>query len=573
MTRITNNSFGTRRSYPASTAGLRPGIVLVIVLIVISVLSLAAYTFCDLMVTQKRATNLSTQQIQTRWLVDAGMDSVRLYLMQNKETQAETLGHYDNPDYFMAVNVIPDLNANPDSLISHSGNFTVIAPQVDDEGSLMGIRYGLEDESTRLNMNILLTADKLIPDGGRTLLMALPGMELLEDPESIADAIMDWIDEDDEPREYGAEFDYYQTLQPPYAPKNGPLETVEELLLVRGMTPELLFGRDLNRNGFLDELSPTGEAGMGNPLSMGTGGMGIGAGPGMTSGATDSGTMGVTPLDRGWSGYLTLHSKEKNVNAQGEPRIHLNDDDLKQLHTDLKNVFNEEWANFIIAYRQASEDYDGNDEGVSASEAQLDLNQSAQRPINQVLDLIGKQVTVTGGGGNEVLRCPFPEEGIILYIGQLMDNVTVNESPTIPGRININQASRSILMGIPSINEDIVEQIIAQRQLPPNPDDPSQQHETWLMTSLIITLDEMKQLMPFITTRGDVHRAQIVGYYEDGGATSRAEVVFDATGEIPRIVFWRDISHLGRGYSLDLLGFSSEGIGAGAVPPPVVPTN
>jgi len=238
----------------------------------------------------------------------------------------------------------------------------------------MGIRYGLEDESTRLNMNILLTADKLIPDGGRTLLMALPGMELLEDPESIADAIMDWIDEDDEPREYGAEFDYYQTLQPPYAPKNGPLETVEELLLVRGMTPELLFGRDLNRNGFLDELSVTGEAGMGNPLSMATGGMGISGGTGMTSGATDSGTMGVTPMDRGWSGYLRLHSKEKNVNAQGEPRIHLNADDLNQLHTDLKNVFNEEWANFIIAYRQASEDYDGNDEGVSASEAQLDLN-------------------------------------------------------------------------------------------------------------------------------------------------------------------------------------------------------
>ena len=567
MTHTANNSPLTRCTHPVSPAALRQGIVLVIVLIVISVLSLAAYTFCDLMVTQKQATNLSTQQIQTRWLVDAGMDHVRSYLMQSKELQT---GHYDNPPDFQAKTVIPDLNAAPDSLIAHHGNFTVIANKVDDEGSLAGIRYGLEDESTRLNINLLLTADKALPNGGRTLLMALPGMDMIEDPESIADAIMDWIDEDDEPREYGAEFDYYQALQPPYAPKNGPLETVEELLLVRGMTPELLFGTDLNRNGFLDEISATGEAGMSNPLSMGSSGMG------MAAGATGTATMDTTGMDRGWSGYLTLHSKEKNVNAQGEPRIYLNSDDLSQLHEDLKNVFSGEAANFIIAYRQTSEDYDGDEEGISASEVKLDLNQEPKREISQVLDLIGKQVTVTSEGRTEVLRCPFEEDKIITYITALMDGVTAVESPFIPGRININQAPRSILMGIPGMNEDIVEQIITQRQLEPDPDDPSQQHETWLMTSLIVTLDEMKQLIPFITTRGDVHRAQIVGYYEDGGVTSRAEVIFDATGEIPRIVFWRDISHLGKGYSIDLLGLSSSsyGIGdTGGITPPVAPTN
>ena len=36
---------------------------------------------------------------------------------------------------------------------------------------------------------------------------------------------------------------------PPYAPRNGPLGSIEELLLVRGVTPALLFGADLNRNG------------------------------------------------------------------------------------------------------------------------------------------------------------------------------------------------------------------------------------------------------------------------------------------------------------------------------------
>jgi len=577
MKRTNNNLDLSHRTTAAPATGMRQGMVLVIVLVVISVLSLAAYTFCDLMVTQKQATNLSTQQIQTRWLVDAGMDYVRSYLTQPTDIQSDDggpSGHYDNPNAFQAIPVIPDLNPSPDSRFTHSGNFTILANRINDDGNLDGIRYGLEDESTRLNINILLAADKVLPNGGRTLLMALPGMDMIEDPESIADAIMDWIDEDDEPREFGAEFDYYQTLQPPYAPKNGPLETVEELLLVRGMTPQLLFGSDLNRNGLLDEASATGSAGMANPLSMGSGAVGMGGS--IATDPTTSGIMDATPLDRGWAGYLTLHSKEKNVNAEGEPRIYLNSDDLNQLQEDLKNVLGNETANFIIAYRQASEDYDGDQDGISASEVKLDLNQAPKRAINQVLDLIGKQVSATSNGRTEVLSCPFKEENILEYITKLMDNVTVNESPFIPGRININQAPRSILMGIPGMNEDIVEQIISQRQLEPAPDDTSQQHETWLMTSLIVTLDEMKQLIPFITTGGDVHRAQIVGYYEDGGATSRAEVIFDATGEIPRIVFWRDISHLGKGYTMDQLGVTDAmgGMGGtGGIAPPVVPTN
>jgi len=42
-----------------------------------------------------------------------------------------------------------------------------------------------EDESSRLNMNMLLIADTAVPGGGRTLLMSLPGMT-----EDVADAIL-----------------------------------------------------------------------------------------------------------------------------------------------------------------------------------------------------------------------------------------------------------------------------------------------------------------------------------------------------------------------------------------------
>ena len=67
----------------------------------------------------------------------------------------------------------------------------------------------------------------------------------------------------------------------------------------------------------------------------------------------------------------------------------------------------------------------------------------------------------------------------------------------------------------------------------------------------------MRQMMPFITGSGNVYRAQIVGYFDQMGPPCRVETVIDASNATtggPRIVFWRDISNLGRGFGLDTLG-------------------
>lgn len=65
---------------------------------------------------------------------------------------------------------------------------------------------------------------------------------------TIIDSLIDWIDADDGDweQESGAESSYYQGLETPYACKNGPVEFIEELLLVKGFTPELLFGTKKN---------------------------------------------------------------------------------------------------------------------------------------------------------------------------------------------------------------------------------------------------------------------------------------------------------------------------------------
>jgi general secretion pathway protein K len=64
-----------------------------------------------------------------------------------------------------------------------------------------------------------------------------------EDKDIVVDSILDWRDPDDFHRVNGAESEYYQSLKEPYNCKNGNLDSVEELLLIRGVTPDLFYGR------------------------------------------------------------------------------------------------------------------------------------------------------------------------------------------------------------------------------------------------------------------------------------------------------------------------------------------
>jgi type II secretory pathway component PulK len=500
-------------------------VVLIIVLVVVAVLALAAYAFHDVMLSENEVTQMAGRQIQAYSLAASGVADLQVSLMQDAATQAEAGGLYDNAAKFQAVTVVQEEGE------TDIGRFTVIAPALDADGNPSGVRYGLEDESARVNLNALTTMEtqsKALGQetAGRDLLMALPGMT-----EEIADAILDWLDEDEEPREYGAEADYYASLSPPYAPKNGQLETVEELLLVRGVTPQLLFGADVNRNGMIDagEMEQSGMAAMDTE----------------------------TTITTGLAGQLTLYSKENNVNPEGSPRVKLNEDDMQTLYDSLAAVLPEEWATFIVAYRQQTELYTGSEAGELYSSGELDLTQPGKTKLNQVLDLIGKKVQVKFKGAEKavVLQSPFAEDLVSMstYMSQLMDQVTIADT-VIPGRININQASRDVLAGIPGMSDEIVEQIVGQRNPDPGADAANLGHETWLLTEGLVTLDEMKTLMPFVCAGGAVYRAQVIGYYDDGRAASRLEVVLDATQQPVRVLLWRDISHLGRGYALETLG-------------------
>lgn len=65
--------------------------------------------------------------------------------------------------------------------------------------------------------------------------------------ETIAASIVDWRDQDSEERSGGAESEFYQSRPVAYSAKNGPFQRVEELLSVRGMTREILYGNIADR--------------------------------------------------------------------------------------------------------------------------------------------------------------------------------------------------------------------------------------------------------------------------------------------------------------------------------------
>ncbi|MGA7277963.1 MAG: general secretion pathway protein GspK, partial [Desulfocapsaceae bacterium] len=123
-----------------------------------------------------------------------------------------------------------------------------------DQGEL---RVTIEDYSGRLPINRLVAdSQEDDPDDKpgtaaafrRVLLRLLTSGEFAVAGDAqateIVDSLTDWLDPDDTAQVNGAESAYYLSLPSPYIARNGAVEFMEELLLVKGVTPEILYGND-----------------------------------------------------------------------------------------------------------------------------------------------------------------------------------------------------------------------------------------------------------------------------------------------------------------------------------------
>jgi type II secretory pathway component PulK len=175
------------------------------------------------------------------------------------------------------------------------GLFWLLRPDFQDAGTYS---FGMRDEGARVNLNSATSA----------MLLKLPCMTA-----ELADAIVDWRDEDADVSPSGAEGEYYLLLDEPYHCKDAPLEAVEEVLLLRGASGDLLYGEDRNRNGVLDANENDADA-------------------------SDPPDNRDGSLDRGFLDYVTVHSGAPNVSAEGEERVNVNDVDTEPLADLLREV-------------------------------------------------------------------------------------------------------------------------------------------------------------------------------------------------------------------------------------------
>lgn len=96
----------------------------------------------------------------------------------------------------------------------------------------------VEDEERKININRLVLPNGNAADDQK-LAVFRRLLEILEIDPLLADAVVDWIDNDDTPRVGSAESAFYLSRPFPYQAKNDFLDTVDELRLIRGVTPEV----------------------------------------------------------------------------------------------------------------------------------------------------------------------------------------------------------------------------------------------------------------------------------------------------------------------------------------------
>jgi type II secretory pathway component PulK len=246
--------------------------------------------------------------------------------------------------------------------------------------------FGIIDEAGKLNLNTV-TSDQL---------MNLPDMT-----QDIADAIYDW--RSPAGAGGGGESNYYQSLSDPYTEKDAPFETVEELNLVEGITPQLLFGYDANRNGMID---PSEQAAEGSASIL----------------------SGVNDDSLGIFNDLTCYSVDPNTTSTGGARINVNSTNTARLQRALTSAL-------------------GGSRGAQV-----------YATILPYLATTGTRTAFPNIGAF------FVDSGMTAAeFGKVADQLTTTNSRQIQGLINVNTAPAAVLACLPGLQASDAQALVNAR--------------------------------------------------------------------------------------------------------------
>lgn len=211
--------------------GTQKGIALLVILWVMTVLTAMAFSFTVMTRAESYGTMAFKEQTAHKLLAEAGIERGIMELI------------------YRAINRNQAIALEGMEVWKSDGT-----PYTADTG---GGRYRvrISDESGKIPINGLTDASgvvlrKLLLDRGIAK----------EQADVIVDSLLDWRDADDLHRLNGAESDYYLSLAKPYRAANRDFESLEELILVRGITPEVLYGTGAG-TGIIPFLTVHGKTG------------------------------------------------------------------------------------------------------------------------------------------------------------------------------------------------------------------------------------------------------------------------------------------------------------------------
>jgi type II secretory pathway component PulK len=423
----------------------KKGLVLVAVLWIVVLLTVIVATVGRSSMLDTRVRLLRTEELRCKWACRAGIEKAVALL--NEDTRES--------DHLLELWSYNDTDFNNVSL----------------EGCWYNVR--VTDEAGKLNIN---TATK-------EQLMGLPYME-----EYIADAIIDWRDKDDTPSGLGVEGGYYENLPFRYTIRNGPFRTIRELLLVRDVTEQLLYGEDTNFNGKLDYNEQDGDE----------------------SPPPDDRD---DELDKGWISFLTCYSYSKNVDAEGNARININQADENQLQQSL---------------------------GLSSSVARAIVQRRSNSQFTSIVDLVGPSTSTSTGSGSSG-AAPAGQSATLdmQTFYQIADKITVDGQQQVPGKVNINTAPKEVLVALLGGDDQawqVAEKIVAYREVLAD----GMQSIAELLEYGLVNLDAFRKIASSITTRSDVFTIRCFATASrglDSGLTLQAETVVDRSSSPYKILY------------------------------------
>jgi len=195
------------------------GVALIMVLWVIAVLSVIVLEFCFAMRTDMNITQNYKQELQLYTMAEGGVQRAITELIYKHDPMVQ-----QKRKPLDSAEIPPE---NKEWVTDGRPYFLLFDQRV--------CEVRVTSEGGKINVN-------LVSESMLRKVIGNLGLEG-ETRDIVVDSIMDWRDPDDFYRANGAENAYYQSLKEPYHCKNGNLDSIEELLLIRGITPDLFYGK------------------------------------------------------------------------------------------------------------------------------------------------------------------------------------------------------------------------------------------------------------------------------------------------------------------------------------------